>query len=94
MECACRQTTDKEIMCNMGSLRPCEMHAAWMRSEIIRPVPMILFCPQCGERHIDVGEFETKHHHTHACQYCGFVWRPAVDSTVGVQFLPGFKNEE
>ncbi len=57
------------------------------------PVPMILNCPECRARHIDVGEFATKRHHTHACQACGFVWRPAVVATVGVQFLPGFKNE-
>lgn len=56
------------------------------------PVPMILNCPTCGARHIDAGEFATKVHHTHACQSCGMVWRPAVVETVGVQFLPGFKN--
>lgn len=57
------------------------------------PVPMILYCPECGKRHIDAGEFATKSHHTHACQSCGCVWRPAVVATVGVQFLPGFKDE-
>jgi transposase-like protein len=57
------------------------------------PIPMILNCPECRARHIDVGEFATKRHHTHACQSCGFVWRPAVIATVGVRFLPGFKNE-
>lgn len=54
---------------------------------------MHLWCPGCGEKHLDVGEFETKPHHTHACQHCGLVWRPAIGSTCGVQFLPGFKNE-
>lgn len=58
----------------------------------LTPVPMILFCPY-GHRHIDEGEFATKEHHTHACQTCGIVWRPAIVPTVGVQFLPGFKNE-
>ena len=58
------------------------------------PIPMRLECPACGELHIDVGEFETKAHHTHACQECGAVWRPAVVPTVGVRFLPGFKNAE
>lgn len=59
------------------------------------PIPMILTCPirGCCARHIDVGEFATKVHHTHACQECGHVWRPAVVATCGVQFLPGFKNE-
>ncbi len=43
--------------------------------------------------HVDLGEFATKPHHTHACQRCGHVWRPAIVPTVGVQFLPGFKND-
>lgn len=59
----------------------------------VTPIPMLLWCPSCGDRHIDVGEFATKVHHTHACQSCGMVWRPAVGPTVGVQFLPGFKND-
>lgn len=57
-----------------------------------QPIPMLLHCPMCKERHIDIGEFSTKAHHTHACQKCGHVWRPAVVPTVGVDFLPGFKN--
>ncbi len=61
---------------------------------LAEPIPMILTCPQCSVRHIDVGEFAEKHHHTHACQSCGMVWRPAISPTVGVQFLPGFKNDE
>lgn len=58
------------------------------------PIPMRIPCPECGVLHIDEGEFATKVHHTHACQSCGMVWRPAVVATVGVQFLPGFKNDE
>jgi len=57
------------------------------------PIPMRLVCPECKALHIDEGEFATKSHHTHACQECGNVWRPAVVATVGVRFLPGFKNE-
>jgi hypothetical protein len=56
------------------------------------PVPMVLHCPECRARHIDEGDFATKPHHTHACQGCGLVWRPAVVPTVGVHYLPGFKN--
>lgn len=67
------------------------------------PIPMRIPCPGtvpdghgglkiCGQLHIDEGEFLTKPHHTHSCQYCGLTWRPAVVHTVGVQFLPGFKN--
>jgi hypothetical protein len=58
------------------------------------PVPMILTCPICNGRHIDEHEFAHKPHHTHACQHCGMVWRPALIPTVGVLFLPGFKNED
>lgn len=57
-------------------------------------VPMLLWCPSCGERHIDAGAFATKPHHTHACQTCGMTWRPAIIPTVGVQFLPGFKDDQ
>ena len=57
-------------------------------------IPMIIFCPKCNNRHIDKGEFITKLHHTHACQSCGFVWRPAIVHTVGVEFLPGFKEPD
>ena len=56
------------------------------------PVPMILHCPECRTRHVDAGDFATKPHHTHACQGCGLTWRPAIGPTVGVQFLPGFKD--
>lgn len=65
-----------------------------MANDPIPPaIPMLLWCPECGERHIDEGEFATKLHHTHACQHCGMVWRPAIVPTVGVRFLPGFKND-
>ena len=46
------------------------------------------------ELHIDEGEFATKPHHTHACQACGHVWRPAIVPTTGVRFLPGFKTSQ
>ena len=59
---------------------------------IAKSVPMLLHCPICAGRHLDEGEFATKPHHTHACQHCGHCWRPAVCNTVGVKFLPGFKN--
>lgn len=64
--------------------------------ELERPIPMLLTCPmrECGKRHIDQGEFREKPHHTHACQFCGHVWRPSLQNTIGVQFLPGFKNGE
>ena len=58
------------------------------------PIPLLLSCPVCHARHIDKGEFATKPHHTHACQKCGTVWRPGIVPTVGVEFLPGFKDAE
>jgi len=57
------------------------------------PIRMRLTCEKCGALHVDESLFETKPHHTHACQDCGAVWRPAIVPTVGVRFLPGFKNE-
>lgn len=63
-----------------------------LQVQLTAPVPMLLFCPSCGARHIDKGEFATRAHHAHACQNCGMTWRPAVVATVGVQFLPGFKD--
>lgn len=61
------------------------------------PIPMRLPCPACGELHIDGlaedgTDWSKKPHATHACQFCGAVWRPAVVMTVGVRFLPGFRN--
>jgi hypothetical protein len=58
------------------------------------PIPIRLTCPECGRLHVDEGEWATRVHATHSCQFCGLTWRPAVVPTVGVRFLPGFKNEE
>lgn len=67
---------------------------------LMAPLPVRLHCParrddgtMCGALHVDQGEWTTKPHHTHSCQKCGHTWRPAVAHTVGVEFLPGFKNE-
>ena len=61
--------------------------------EFSEPVPMRLHCPECHRLHLDEGVWAKKPHHTHSCQYCGLTWRPAVIETVGVRFLPGFKND-
>jgi uncharacterized Zn finger protein len=58
----------------------------------VAPIKMRLPCEQCGKLHIDEGVFAEQAHHTHACQYCGAVWRPAIEYTCGVRFLPRFKN--
>jgi rubredoxin len=59
----------------------------------LEPVPMYLTCPKCSAQHVDVGVFATKVHRDHACQSCGLCWRPALVPTVGMQHLPGYKNE-
>lgn len=56
-----------------------------------KPIPMLLWCPN-GHRHIDAGAFAEKPHATHACQTCGVTWKPSLENTVGVQFLPGYKD--
>jgi predicted RNA-binding Zn-ribbon protein involved in translation (DUF1610 family) len=58
----------------------------------LEPAPLLLTCPACGQRHIDVGEFAAKLHKVHACQHCGTLWQPALFPTIGVQFLPGCKD--
>ncbi len=65
-----------------------------LRTEFFAPIPMRLHCPSCGELHVDEGVWAAKVHYHHACQFCGEIWRPSVRATVGVRFLPGFKNEE
>jgi hypothetical protein len=79
--------TSTELSISQVRVRDLEEAAA-------KPIPLILTCPAptCGARHIDEGEWATRIHHTHSCQICGFTWRPAVVPTVGVRFLPGFKN--
>lgn len=58
------------------------------------PIPMLLWCPYCDERHIDEGtEMAERPHSLHACQHCGATWRHTAVDTIGVRFLPGFKNE-
>jgi hypothetical protein len=45
-----------------------------------------MWCPWCGKRHADEGEFATREHHTHLCvddvhgPGCGGLWR--LDSYV------------
>ena len=81
-------------------IEPNDAYERWAKSHVrvpgsapAAPIPMVLHCPECRARHIDEGDFATKPHHTHSCQSCGLTWRPSVVATVGVQFLPGFKND-
>jgi hypothetical protein len=57
-----------------------------------KPIAARLCCEKCGELHIDEGRWATHPHHTHSCQYCGLTWRPMIECSVGVRFLPGFKS--
>ena len=51
------------------------------------PIPAILFCPACHERHIDRGRFATHPNRDHQCETCGITWRAAKVNTVGVERL-------
>lgn len=75
---------------SVGMLYVAQQEAA--EAERAQPIPMRLTCPECGQLHIDEGEFAERPHHTHCCQHCGLTWRPALVATVGVRFLPGFKE--
>lgn len=57
------------------------------------PIPLLIWCPACHTRHIDEGEQARRVHRTHACQKCGHLFAVSVVPTVGVQFLPGCKND-
>jgi uncharacterized Zn finger protein len=87
---SCRAGLAVEFRCSNGCSDAAELTEARRQRDV--PIAMRIPCPSCGELHIDDGEFATKAHHTHACQACGMVWRPAVVATVGVRFLPGYKN--
>ncbi len=55
------------------------------------PIPMVLFCPACGLRHIDGPDegrgWTNPPHRSHLCSGCEHVWRPADVATVGVTML-------
>jgi len=50
------------------------------------PIDMILYCPSCGEQHIDAPEenWANPPHRSHLCDACGCIWRPADVATNGV----------
>lgn len=52
-----------------------------------RPINMVLFCPNCGQQHIDApeGEWKNPPHKTHLCHFCSYKWRPADVATNGVE---------
>lgn len=59
--------------------------------EALLPIDMVLFCPKCGQQHIDqpdpADDWENPPHRSHKCvgpNGCGCVWRPADVPTNGV----------
>lgn len=91
-----------EDVWELSGLDPEEDHSLllrWVKTVVMNaksnmaPIPMRLSCPVCDQLHLDEHVFRTKPHHTHACQHCGHVWRPALVATRGVRFLPGFLND-
>lgn len=64
------------------------------------PIDMVLYCPKCGEQHIDEPEggpemqpdgsvhteeyWDNRPHKSHLCKHCGHQWRPADVPTNGV----------
>lgn len=57
------------------------------REEDAEIVTLSLWCPDCGQPHVDEGEWETRPHKTHQCQACGHEWRPFDYPTVGVPHI-------
>jgi hypothetical protein len=83
----------KDIAETRGDVKPI-CNGLWELLPEQQPIPMRLFCEHCHAQHVDKGHFATHPHHTHTCQNCGLTWRPAKVFTVGVQFIPGFKDTE
>lgn len=70
---------------------------------VVEPIPMLLFCPQCGTQHVDAPEaeqilgddegldvrfsWENPPHRSHLCHACGCIWRPAEVATTGVETI-------
>lgn len=61
----------------------------------MKPINMVLHCPNCGRQHIDEPEGEIRGgeqcidwtnppHRSHLCHGCGHIWRPADVPTNGV----------
>lgn len=63
--------------------------AAWRKPRVIpAAIPLRLWCPNCGARHVDREEWRTKLHRTHECLACGVLFMPSREYTVGVEELP------
>ncbi len=62
------------------------------------PIPMLLFCPQCGHQHVDAPEPESgwtnPPHTSHLCANCKCVWRQADVPTDGVARLATYGSRD
>jgi hypothetical protein len=57
--------------------------------QAVAPIDLILFCPSCGEQHIDAPDERTPDwtnppHKSHLCRRCKHIWRPCDRPTNGV----------
>lgn len=56
--------------------------------EELKPIDILLFCPNCSKQHIDrpqpEKDWSNPPHKSHECQFCLWVWRPADVYTNGV----------
>jgi hypothetical protein len=75
----------------LGPLLKTHLNVDAIRAE---PIDMLLFCPQCGEQHIDEakGEWDGQPwmnppHKSHLCESCGCIWRPSDHATNGVRTI-------
>lgn len=61
------------------------------------PIPMILYCPNCGRQHVDAPDeakgWSNPPHRSHLCP-CGCVFRPADVCTVGVESIKTCGKED
>lgn len=68
----------------------------------LKPIDMVLYCPQCGVQHIDKPDrapfmfdqmkdcpdlWINPPHRSHLCAGCGYIWRPADVPTNGVKSI-------
>lgn len=49
------------------------------------PLSLEMYCPKCGEQHVDEGEWSTREHKTHQCQSCMHEWKPFLVPSFGIK---------
>jgi hypothetical protein len=66
-----------------------EARLATAEGEVVRlkeaGIPTLLWCPRCGQPHIDRGLWVSVPHRTHYCNYCCTEWRPFEVATYGCE---------